>query len=151
MSGKSKVKKTILRIVNKKAHFKYELLDRYEAGMLLNGAEVKSLRAGQMDLSESFIRIKNGEAWLYNALIAVYPQATYAGSLDPKRTRKLLLHQQEILKISHQVDQKNLTIVPTVCYNKHGVFKLEIALAKGKRDYEKRETIKKREWKQDIG
>ena len=117
------------RIINRRAGFNYQLLERFEAGLVLTGAEVKSIRDGQMDLSDSYVRLLSNELWLINAHISQYrfsQQADY----NPKRSRKLLLKKREILKIAQNLQQKNLTLIPVSCYNKARHLKLEIALAK---------------------
>jgi len=138
------------KIVNRRAKFDYQLLDRFEAGISLTGPEVKSVKAGQMNLRESFVRVRDGQAWLHNAYINPY-QPAGSQNQDPRRTRQLLLHQKEIDKIQQATREKNLAIVPVSCYNKGRRIKLEIALARGKKQYEKREVIKKRDWEREMG
>lgn len=133
--------------LNKKARFDYSLLDTFEAGIELTGAEVKSVVVGSISLKESYVRFVDGEAFLWNAHIARYKFSS--GMKDEKfeyRTRKLLLHKNQINKITQEMKLGGLTVVPTRVYlsNKSKI-KLEIALAKGKRNYDKRESIKKRE------
>lgn len=137
------------KIVNRRAYYDYQLLEEFEAGIALAGPEVKSVKAGQMSLAESFVRIKDGEAWLHNAHIHPYPFADNR-DYDPRRPRKLLLHKNELLKLAQQTKQKKLTIVPVSCYTKGQQIKLSIALAKGKRQFEKREAIKKRDLEREI-
>jgi SsrA-binding protein len=134
---------------NRKAGFEYFLLERAEAGMALQGSEIKSIRAGQMSLAESYVQIDGREAWLVDAHIAPYEQASY-NNHDPRRPRKLLLHRSEIRRLWNQVKQKGLTIVPVRVYLKDGRAKIEIALAKGKKLYDKRETIAKRDIERDM-
>lgn len=129
---------------NRKASFSYHLMDRIEAGLSLLGSEVRSLREGGANLTDSFATIKNGEVWLLNAHIAPYEPANYLNH-KPTRERKLLLHKREIIKLTVKLKEKGLTLVPTKLYFKDGRAKVEIALAKGKRLYDKREAIKKRE------
>lgn len=129
---------------NKQARFEYSILETLEAGIALKGSEVKSLRDGKASLSDSFVRIDKGEAFVYNFHIPPYAHAGRS-MLDPIRARKLLLHKNEIARLAGQVQQKGLTIVPLKAYFKRGFAKLEIALAKGKKRYDKREAIKKRE------
>ena len=130
---------------NRKAGFEYFLLERFEAGLSLQGSEIKSIRAGQMSLAEAFIDIENGrEAWLIEAHIPPYEQANRFNH-DPKRRRRLLLHKKEIRKMWNEVRQKGVTIVPLKVYLKNGRAKIEIALAKGKKLHDKRETIAKRD------
>ncbi len=130
---------------NRKAGFEYFLLEKFEAGLVLQGSEIKSIRAGQMSIQESFIDIENGEqAWLVEAHIAPYEQANRFNH-DPKRRRKLLLHKKQIRELWNNVRIKGMTIVPTRVYLKQGRAKIEIALAKGKKAYDKRATIAKRD------
>ena len=130
---------------NRKVGFEYFLLERFEAGISLQGSEIKSIRAGQMSLAEAFIEIDEGrEAWLIEAHIAPYEQANRFNH-DPKRRRQLLLHKKEIRKMWNEVRQKGVTIVPIKVYLKNGRAKIEIAIAKGKKLHDKRETIAKRD------
>ncbi len=134
---------------NKNAYHNYNIIETYEAGLVLEGSEVKSIREGAVNLRDSFIRIDNGEAYIYNMYVAPYKPA---GKLqhDPYRKRKLLLHKREILKLMGKVQEKGLTIIPLKLYFKNGKAKLEIALAKGKAKYEKREAIKERDIKREL-
>lgn len=136
-------------ITNRKASFNYHLLERFEAGIVLTGSEVKSLRMGAANLTDAYATIKKGEAWLINANISPYVQANYLNH-KPKRDRKLLLHAREILKIDQRLKERGLTLVPTKLYFKEGRAKVEIALAKGKKAYDKRETIKKRDINREL-
>ena len=130
---------------NRKAGFEYFLLEHFEAGLSLQGSEIKSVRTGQISLAEAYIDIENGkEAWLVEAHIAPYEQANRFNH-DPKRRRRLLLHKKEIRKMWNEVRQKGVTIVPLKVYLKNGRAKIEIALAKGKKLHDKRETIAKRD------
>lgn len=138
-----------MKIFNRRARFNYQLLEKFEAGISLTGPEVKSVREGKINLDEAYARLKNGQAWLLNAHIHPYRFAD-ATNLDPRRTRKLLLHKKEILALEQKMKQKNLTIVPISCYNKRGLVKVEIALARGKREYEHREEIKKRDQEREL-
>jgi SsrA-binding protein len=136
--------------VNKKAFHNFEIEDRFEAGMELMGSEVKSLRTGQADLSGSYARIAAGECWLVGAKISQYQQAGLEGH-NPTRKRKLLLHKHEIRKIYTKLEQRGYTLVPLKIYfNKRGIAKAELALARGKRQYDKRQAIAEREQKRDI-
>ena len=131
--------------VNRKAFRDYEILERLEAGIVLTGGEVKSLRAAKADLSDSFARIEENEISLYNMNIANYAQASYM-NLEPKRTRRLLLHRPQIQRLKDKISQRGLTLIPLKAYfNERGIAKLEIALAKGKKFYDHREDIKRRE------
>jgi SsrA-binding protein len=130
---------------NRKAGFEYFLLDHFEAGLSLQGSEIKSVRAGQMSIAEAYVDIENGrEAWLIESNIAPYEQANRFNH-DPKRRRRLLLHKKEIRKLWAEVRQKGVTIVPLKVYLKNGRAKLEIALAKGKKLHDKRDSIAKRD------
>jgi len=144
MAINKKNKPRSTKILNKKAKHTFELLDRFETGVVLTGAEVKSAKLGHVSLAESYVRIINGEVWLINANINPYFYADQEG-YDPRRTRKLLLHKHEILKIYKKMEGTNLTIVPTALYCKKGYVKVEIALARGKKQYEKREKKKRRD------
>lgn len=137
------------KIINKKARFDFEILDTFEGGMNLTGAEVKSLRGGRMSLEGSFVKIIGSEIYLVNAHIYPYPYARPEG-YDPKRTRKLLLHKKEIFSIKTRLTSKRLTLVPLECYNLHGFFKLKIGLGQGKKEFEKREKIKRRDIDRDV-
>ena len=130
---------------NRKAGFEYFLLDHFEAGISLQGSEIKSVRAGQMSIAEAYVDIENGrEAWLIESNIAPYEQANRFNH-DPKRRRRLLLHKKEIRKLWAEVRLKGVTIVPLKVYLKNGRAKLEIALAKGKKLHDKRDSIAKRD------
>jgi len=129
---------------NRKAFHDYHILDTWEAGMVLLGTEVKSIREGRVNLRDSFARIERGEVWLYNVNISAYSHRGYADH-EPLRQRKLLMHRDEIRKLIGKTTEKGMTIVPTRMYYKSGRVKVEVGLARGKKDYDKRETIKKRE------
>jgi SsrA-binding protein len=130
---------------NRKAGFEYFLLERFEAGLALKGSEIKSIRAGQMSLTEAYVDVENGnEAWLMDSHIAPYEQANRFNH-DPTRKRRLLLHKRQIRELWNAVRQKGMTIVPTRVYLKDGRAKIEIALARGKKAYDKRATIAKRD------
>ena len=134
---------------NKKANFEYFLEDFFEAGIVLEGAEVKSLRSGEASLLDTFVFIRNNEVYLKNMYIKPYKQSTLF-TPDERRDRKLLLSKREILKLNRAVKEKNLTIIPTKLYFKDNLVKVEIATAKGKKLYDKRETIKRREQDREI-
>jgi SsrA-binding protein len=130
---------------NRKASFEYFLLEKFEAGLALVGTEIKSIRAGQVSIQEAYVDIQDGrEAWLIESHIAPYEQASRFNH-DPKRKRKLLLHKKQIREIWNEVRIKGMTVVPTRIYLKDGRAKIEIALAKGKKAYDKRATIAKRD------
>jgi len=134
---------------NRKATHDYFLFDSYEAGIVLQGTEIKSIRAGRVSLREAYVHIEAKEAWLLNAHIAPYDPASRFNH-SPKRPRKLLLHKGEISKLQDQIRQRGYTIIPTRMYFKRGRVKLEIALARGKRKYDKRRTIAKRDAQREI-
>jgi SsrA-binding protein len=135
--------------LNKKARHDFTLEDRMEAGLALEGWEVKSLRAGKVQMVDSYILLKNGEAFLFGALITPLPTASTHIHPDPRRTRKLLLHRNEIDKLIGAVDRKGYSLIPTAMYWRKGRAKLEIALAKGKKEHDKRAAIKERDWQRD--
>ena len=136
--------------INKKAYGNFELIDKFEAGLELLGTEVKSLRAGQADLSGSYARIYNDQCWLVGATIAQFQQAgTFRH--EPVRKRKLLLHKAEIRRIKTKLDQRGFTFVPLrIYFNARGLAKIELALARGKRQYDKRKKITERDRKRDV-
>ena len=144
---KSKPKSSSSTIaLNKKARHDYFLEERFEAGLALQGWEVKSLREGRVQLTESYIIIQNSEAWLFGFHIAPLLSASTHITPDPTRTRKLLLHRRELDKLIGAVERKGFTLVPTALYWKKGRAKLEIALARGKQSHDKRATEKDRDW-----
>ena len=134
---------------NRKARHDYFLEDTHEAGMVLQGSEIKSIRAGQVSIKEAYVRVDHGEAWLVDAHIAPYNQASRF-SHEPRRPRKLLLHRKEIDRLGDKVRQKGVTIVPLRIYLKDGRAKVEIAVARGKRKYDKRQAIAKRDAQREI-
>jgi SsrA-binding protein len=134
--------------VNRKARYEYEILQVYEAGIVLQGTEVKALREGKANLVDSYGLLKNNELWLMGAHISEYTQGNI-NNHDPVRTRKLLLNRSEIRKLIGKVKEKGLTLVPLRIYFKKGRVKIEIALAKGKKVHDKRETIAKRDFNRD--
>lgn len=129
--------------VNRTASHNYFLLEKYEAGVQLRGTEVKSLRAGQVQLKDAYGLVKDGEAWLLNAHIGPYEHGNIFNH-EPTRTRKLLLHREEIRKLIGKTQQKGLTLIPTRVYFRNGRAKCELALARGKQDWDKRETERRR-------
>ncbi|MCU7958827.1 MAG: SsrA-binding protein SmpB [gamma proteobacterium symbiont of Bathyaustriella thionipta] len=135
--------------LNKKARFDFFIEQRFEAGLVLQGWEVKSLRAGRVQLTESHIIIKQGEAWLLGAMITPLQTASTHIHPDATRTRKLLMHRQELSKLIGQVERKGYTLVATAMYWKRGRAKLEVGLAKGKKQHDKRALIKERDWQRD--
>jgi SsrA-binding protein len=134
---------------NRKARHDYQLLDRVEAGVVLTGTEVKSLRAGRATLAQAYADVRAGEAWLHNAEIATYDQGNRANH-EPTRSRKLLLHRREIDRLYGQVREKGLTLVPTKLYFKNGRVKVELALARGKDVRDKRRTLAERDAKRQV-
>ncbi|MFZ1019611.1 MAG: SsrA-binding protein SmpB [Minisyncoccia bacterium] len=135
---------------NRKARFNYEILEKYETGIELLGTEVKSVRGGQMSLEGAFVIIRGGEAFLINASIPPYQPKNAPKDYDPLRNRKLLLTKKELTELTGNEKNKSLTIVPISVYNKSRKIKVEIALVKGKKKFDKRETIKKRDTERDI-
>jgi len=135
--------------VNKQARFSYSIENKYEAGLVLQGTEVKSLREGRANLKESYARVKNGEIFLFNCHINEYSHGNRQNH-DPLRPRKLLLHRQEIKRLFGKVSQQGYTLVPLQLYFKHGKAKLEIGLGKGKKIHDKRQTMKERTAKREI-
>ena len=127
---------------NRRAGRLYELFDRFEAGMVLTGAEVKSCRNGRIQLSDAYATVREGEIWLYNAHISAYTHAT-VGNAEPVRPRKLLMHRREIDRIAGKIRQKGLTLIPTRVYASNGRIKCEIALARGKQAHDKRAAKRK--------
>ena len=134
---------------NRKAYHEYHILETFEAGIELLGSEVKSLREGKTSLKEGYVLVKDGQAWMVGAHINAYSHTGHTGH-KPTRDRRLLLHKREILKINKKLTEKGLTAVPLKLYFKRGWLKVEIALAKGKKLYDKRETKKKRDVERDI-
>tara|TARA_X000001036_G_C20305038_1_gene653987 strand:+ start:168 stop:638 length:471 start_codon:yes stop_codon:yes gene_type:complete len=142
--------KTGLKIIsnNRKAKFNYFFLDFYEAGIVLFGSEVKSLRLGKVNISDSYAFDNNGEIFLVNSHIGSYKQSSY-NDHNPIRNRKLLLNKKEINKLLGKINREGLTLIPTKMYFKKGKAKVEIAVAKGKKQYDKRHTKKKRDWNRE--
>ncbi|MDO5047718.1 MAG: SsrA-binding protein SmpB [Anaerococcus sp.] len=134
---------------NKKAYHEYFIEEKYEAGLSLLGSEVKSIKNARVSIKEAFIGERNGEMFIYSMHVSNYDQA-YDKDIDPTRTRKLLLHKKEIEKLSKAKTQAGYTIIPLKIYERDGLIKLELALAKGKKLYDKRESIKKRDDKRKI-
>ncbi|MFV0530932.1 MAG: SsrA-binding protein SmpB [Flavobacteriales bacterium] len=139
-----------VKIKNRKARFNYELLDRYTAGIQLGGTEIKSIRAGKASIAESFCEIKNNEVWCINMHIDEYQYGSYYNH-KPKRDRKLLLQKKEIKKMVRKLQDKGMTIIPLEIFvNERGLAKMNIALAKGKKLYDKRESIKTKDINRDL-
>lgn len=135
---------------NRKAYHEYHIQDSIEAGIVLTGTEIKSIRSGRVSLGEAYVRPESGELWLLNAHIARYEASSYL-SHEPRRPRKLLLHRKQIDNLTSKVTEKGLTLVPLKLYIKGGIAKVEVALAKGKKLYDKRESIARREIDREIG
>ena len=134
---------------NKKAHFNYDLIERFEAGVVLTGPEVKSIKAGQVSIKESYATTKDGEIWLINAHVSAYKPAASNNGV-PTRSRKLILKRSEIDRLIGKIQTEGFTLIPTKIYLSHGLVKVEIALAKGKKLWDKKETIKKRDIGRDM-
>jgi len=134
---------------NRKAFHDYHIIDRYEAGMELKGTEVKSLRQGKCNLKDSFARVQGGEIVLHGVHISPYEQGNIYNH-DPERPRKLLLHKREIRYLAAEVSQKGMTLVPLTIYFKRGIAKVELALAKGKAEYDKRDALKQKEESREM-
>ena len=135
--------------LNREAKHDYFIEERFAAGMVLEGWEVKSLRANRLTLKDSYIIVKNAELWLLGAHISPLPTASTHINPDPTRTRKLLMHREQINRMIGSVERKGFTIVPLAMYWKQGRAKVEIALVKGKQEHDKRATVKDREWQRD--
>lgn len=135
--------------VNRKAYHNYHIEESFETGIVLKGSEIKSIRAGKVNLSDAYARPENGELWLHNSHIASYDAASY-NTHEPVRPRKLLLHRKEIDTLTSKVVQKGLTLVPLKLYIKHGLAKLELGVARGKKVYDKRETIARRDADREV-
>lgn len=134
---------------NRKAYHDYYIEERFEAGVALSGTEVKSLRAGRINLKDSYVQVKDGEMWLIGVHISPYENGNRF-NLDPERMRKLLMHKREIIRLYSVTKQEGLTLVPTKCYFKDSKVKFEIGLARGKKDYDKREVLAKKAAARDI-
>ena len=135
---------------NRKAYHNYHIQDSVEAGIVLTGTEIKSIRAGRVSLGDAYVRPEAGELWLVNAHIARYEAGSYL-SHEPTRTRKLLLHRKQIESLTSKVLERGFTLVPVKLYIKGSIAKVEVALAKGKKLYDKRESIARRETEREIG
>lgn len=140
---------TIMEINNRKARFDYEILDTYEVGIVLTGTEIKSIKNGKANLKDSYAIIRNNEMFLLNMHISPYEQGNIFNH-EETRTRKLLLHKKEILKIRDKVTLEGITLVPLKLYIKNGHAKIELGLAKGKKNFDKRENIKKRDMELEM-
>lgn len=148
MSSKDKKKKTGSSTIalNKRARHEYFIEEQFEAGIALEGWEVKALRAGRASITEAYVVVKDGEIWLLGGQITPLPQASTHVHADPSRTRKLLLHRREIDRLIGSVDREGYTLIPLAMYWKKGFAKLDVGLAKGKKQYDKRQTKKEQDW-----
>ena len=135
---------------NRQARFQYEILETYETGIELRGTEVKSIRAGKVNLRDGFALVRDGEVMLLNVHISPHETTNQAFNHDPRRTRKLLMHREEIRKLIGKVEQQGLTLVPLKMYMKRGWVKVDLALVKGKKLHDKREDLKRRDDKRDM-
>lgn len=148
MADQSRGSKTIAD--NRQARFQYEILETYEAGVELLGTEVKSIRAGRVNLKDGYAYIRDGEAWLSNVHISPHKSASEAFNHEPRRNRKLLLHRDEINKLIGKTEQKGLTVVPLKMYLQRGWIKVLLGLAKGKKLHDKRESLKRKQANREI-
>jgi SsrA-binding protein len=135
---------------NKKAWYNYEILEKLECGLVLQGSEVKSIRNGKVAIHDAYAKVRDGEVWVIGMDVSLYPQAGPYNNHEPRQARKLLLHRREIRRLITKTREKGLTLVPLALYFKDGLAKLEIGLARGKRQYDKRESIKNREAARDL-
>ncbi|MBD1852231.1 SsrA-binding protein SmpB [Leptolyngbya sp. FACHB-711] len=135
---------------NREARFQYEILETFEAGIELRGTEVKSIRQGKVNLRDGFALVRNGEVWLHNVHISPHETTNQVYNHDPRRTRRLLLHAEEIRRLIGQVEQKGLTLVPLKMHLKRGWIKLSLGLARGKKLHDKREDLKRKQAKREI-
>ena len=149
----AKEKPTSIQVAeNRKARFEYEILESFEAGIVLTGSEVKSLRAGRANIADAHAAEMGGAIWLFNAHIAEYPQAGKRGHSSPTQPRKLLLHAKEIKRLIGVTKEKGLTLIALSLYfNSRGIAKVKLAVGKGKKLHDKREAIKDRDWKREQG
>jgi SsrA-binding protein len=135
---------------NRQARFRYEIIETYEAGIELKGTEVKSIRQGKANLRDGYALVRNGEVWMLNVHVSPYETASEYFNHDPRRTRRLLLHRQEIRKLIGKVEEKGLTLVPLKMYMKKGRVKVTIGLGRGKKLFDKRESIKEKDAKREM-
>ena len=153
MAKKRRAPKTVdgrkVVATNRKARHNYDILDRWECGIVLRGSEVKSLRDGQVQIKDAYAEVRDGELWLENLHIAPY-QFAREGGHDPERKRKLLAHKREIARMASQVAEQGLTLIPMQIYFSKGLAKVELGLARGRRAYDKRQAIRRREQQREI-
>jgi len=146
---KDRIQKYV-NIVNRKASFEYQFLDKYTAGVMLKGTEIKSIREGKVNMQDGYCVFQNGELWLYNLHIATYTEGTHYNH-EPLRTRKLLLNKKELRRLEGKAEEQGVTIIPTrVFINDRGFAKVEIALARGKKLYDKRQDIKEKDVRREM-
>ena len=138
-----------MEIVNRQARYNYQIFDTFEAGIVLTGTEIKSIRNGKANIKDSYATIRNGEVFLLNMHISAYDEGNRFNH-NETRTRKLLLHKKEILKLNDKIRLDGFTLIPLKLYFKKNIAKIELGLAKGKKDYDKRETIKERDIKREL-
>jgi SsrA-binding protein len=134
---------------NRRARFEYEFLERFEAGIVLTGTEIKSIRTGQISLNEAFARVRDGEVWLHGMHVPPYKEGSFSNH-DPTRARKLLMHRKEIDRLAGRAAEKGLTLVPTRLYFKRGMVKVDLALARGKKLYDKRREAREKDAQRDM-
>ena len=146
--AKDKVKDNVVA-QNKKAHYDYEITETFEAGIVLTGTEIKSVRQARINIRDGFARVRNGEVWLSNVHISPFDEGNI-WNVDPTRSRKLLLHKKQIAKIEAEISQAGMSFVPLRVYIKDGFAKVLMGLANGKKNYDKRETLKENDTKRDI-
>lgn len=135
---------------NRRARFEYAIDDTYQAGLVLMGSEIKSIRAHRVSIGDGFVAERGRELWLLNVHIALYEQGSQYGHRDPLRPRKLLLHKREIARIISRIRERGMTVIPTLVYLQRGRAKVELAIARGKRQYDKRQAIAERETKRQL-
>jgi SsrA-binding protein len=135
--------------VNKKAYHDYHIVESFEVGLALKGSEIKSIRMGSVNIRDAYAKAENGELWLYNSHISAY-QAGGFNTHEPDRKRKLLMHRNQIAELAAQSNQKGLTLVPLRIYIKHGIAKMELGLGRGKKQYDKRDAIARRETDREV-
>jgi SsrA-binding protein len=148
MAGKEETGETLVT-TNRRARHEYSILDTYETGIVLTGTEVKSLRQGTANLADGYAMIRDGELWLFGMHISPYAHGSYS-NVDPLRRRKLLVHKKELRKLAARVQDKGLTLIPLKVYFAHGIAKLQLGVCRGKREYDKRQDIAKREAERAI-
>ena len=136
-------------IENRRARFEYEWLEQFEAGIALTGTEIKSIRTGQISIAEAYARIRNGELWLLSMYVPPYKEGSFS-NVDPNRPRKLLVHRKELDRLAGRVSEKGLTLIPVRLYFKRGMVKVSIALARGKKIWDKRKTEKDRDVEREM-